>query len=194
MSERKRVWCIGFPRMGTTSLCQALKMLGWDVIHNPLELADFHRCNAAADILCTLHWKFLDALWPDSLFILNTRPFGDWERSLWDQGFFWNAGTNRPPAFARYDFNRTVDHWTRLFGSVYGKSGKLRESYNRHHADVRNWFSAKPGQLLELDIRSAGWESLCGFIGADIPAVAFPWANKKTIGEDVKLGITSRDL
>lgn len=193
MSDRRRVWCIGFPRMGTTSLCQALKILGWKVIHNPVSLEDFHRCEAAADMLCTLSYRFLDALWPDSLFILNTRPFDSWENSLRKNGFFWDINTNNPCDFAKFDFNGTVDRWVRLFGSVYGDSHKLRESYYRHHDDVQNWFKHKPEQIQVVNIENMGWDNLCGFLGRPVPKISFPWANRNTIGDDVTLGITSAD-
>lgn len=57
---RPKAWGIGLGRTGTTSLCDAFRMLGYKrVVHNPT-FNDLLSANAAADNGCILYYKFLD--------------------------------------------------------------------------------------------------------------------------------------
>jgi hypothetical protein len=176
-------------------MCQALKILGWNPLHAPRNLAYFNHCNAAADVLCTLHYKFLNARWPDSLFILNTRPFEHWLESLQRCQYFWNKETNAPPGFCLgADHDHTVDLVTRLFGSVYGNRAAVQEAYDRHHQDVQHWFRHKPAQLKVLNIETAAWPELCDFLGQPVPkGEPFPWSNRSYPDEKAMPGIEIAD-
>ena len=78
-----RVWAIGLTRSGTTSLNRALKVLGYDAVHWP-SLHDLlgDAPQAATDETVAACYKFLDARFPRSRFILNVRDEEPWLRSV----------------------------------------------------------------------------------------------------------------
>lgn len=64
---------------------------------------------------------------------------------------------------------------------------QLLERYRRHNAEVRQYFSDRGDDLLEVDwSRGDGWNELCGFVGKPVPSIPFPHANR---GRYAKRGI-----
>ena len=73
-----RVWNIGLPRTGTTTFCEALKILGYTKIkHNP-RYEHLNDLQAASDAGCVLYYKYLDYKYPNSKFILAQRDLASW--------------------------------------------------------------------------------------------------------------------
>jgi hypothetical protein len=77
-----KVFCIGFNKTGTSSMHQLFTDLGlrsWHGFYSHLPVADpvfaDHQCFSDGD---THDFGLLDKAFPDSKFILTTRPFGDW--------------------------------------------------------------------------------------------------------------------
>ncbi|KAJ5929839.1 P-loop containing nucleoside triphosphate hydrolase protein [Penicillium verhagenii] len=64
-----------------------------------------------------------------------------------------------------------------------------REIFQKHNEHVRQLMKSRPGDFLELNIAD-GWESLCRFLGKEIPTEGFPrnddWVKYK---EDVKKSV-----
>ena len=75
-------WGIGLGRTGTNSLCEALRLLGYErVEHNP----PFERLaslDGGADNGVLLFYKYLDYKFPNSKFVLMLRPLEDWLHSM----------------------------------------------------------------------------------------------------------------
>ncbi|KAJ5935820.1 P-loop containing nucleoside triphosphate hydrolase protein [Penicillium verhagenii] len=63
------------------------------------------------------------------------------------------------------------------------------ELFQKHNEHVRQLMKSRPGDFLELNVAD-GWESLCRFLGKEIPNEGFPrnddWAKYK---EDVKRSV-----
>jgi hypothetical protein len=52
------------------------------------------------------------------------------------------------------------------------------DAYRAHNAAVREFFATRPHQFFEFDpTREGGWERLCEFLGAPVPAQPWPHAN-----------------
>ena len=161
------VWVIGFPRCGSASLCEALRVLGWDPIHNPRHWDQLEGHDAAGDVFVTAHWRELYAMFPRSLFVLNTRDFAGWLRSLRRIPGFWRS----PLLFDRY-------HRLRVYSTHrWQERHALARAWERHHADVRQTIPAE--RLLELPLPFA-WEPLCEFLGVPVPDEPFPWLNRRS--------------
>lgn len=161
------VWITGFPRCGGASLCRALNILGWNSIHNPRHWDDLQGHNAAADILITAHWRELAKMFPKSRFILNTRDFEDWLKSLRRIPEFWCS----PLAFDRY-----------YQMAVYGTNdptdrATLERVWRRHHHDV---VATLPADRLLVMPQPFGWDVLTEFLGVGQPRVPFPWLNRRS--------------
>lgn len=183
MASRPKVFCVGFHKTGTTSLFAALTELGYRVSgtvghHLPaprlakeggqLCIDTARKFDAVEDMPWPLFFRDLDKAFPGSKFVLTVREPESWFASI-DRHF------------------GEVD--TAMHQFVYGAgSGRAREAKDRwiavvtaHNEAVRAHFSARPGDLLEMDLASGdGWEKLAAFLGAEAPATAFPVKNRSS--------------
>jgi hypothetical protein len=164
---RPHVWIVGFPRCGTASLCEALRILGWNPIHNPRNWDELEGHDAAGDVMITAHWRELDHMFLRSRFVLNTRDFASWARSL-----------RRIPGFWRSPL--LYDHFYRVkvYGtcSVYSREA-LWAAWERHHEEVQATIPADRLLVLPLPL---DWQPLAEFLGMPVPDVPFPWLNRRS--------------
>ena len=64
-------------------------------------------------------------------------------------------------------------------GAPHGNEARYLDTYRRHNGRVVDFFAARAGQLLVLDItRGEGWENLCPFLGVEPPSAPFPHENR----------------
>ena len=174
-----KVFCIGFHKTGTTSLGKALKILGYkvkgpfgievpDIGEKVLELFPpiVNQYDAFQDNPWPILYRELDEQYPNSKFILLVRDPGAWLESM-----IRHFGTRETP----------MRKW------IYGESAGCPmdneeiylERFNRHYADVYEYFRLRPDDLLIMDIATGdGWDTLCSFLGCDTPRKSFPHANK----------------
>ncbi len=167
-----KAWAIGLGRTGTTSFCEALKILGYNrVVHNPVfeELKDL---DGASDNGCTIFYKYLDYKFPGSKFILLTRDLKPWL----DSAEYMHGAIDRSQ-------DLMIMRRMLIYGTVEYDRDKFIYTYHRHHKDVRTYFQDRPNDLLEMDITTGeGWEKLCPFLEVPIPDEAFPFQNKRIDG------------
>jgi hypothetical protein len=171
-----KVFGIGFHKTGTSSLEEALKILGYTVcgpigIDDPqiaehaveLALTTAERFDAVQDNPWPIVYRELDARFPGSRFILTHRPAASWLKS------------------AVTHFGTTDTHmrtWIYGVGHPVGHEQVYLDRYNRHNDEVRAYFKDRPGDLLDIDVTKDGaWDGLCTFLGAPVPKVPFPHAN-----------------
>lgn len=175
MSDKPHVWIVGFPRCGSASLCAALRILGWNPIHNPRHWDQLEGHDAAGDVFVTAHYRELSTIYPDSLCILNTRNVEEWLVSLERIPLFWRSRM----AYDRY--YRLV-----VYGGDRPDRRTLRVAWDIHHAEVRGFIP--PDRLLEMEPPFA-WEPLCGFLGVPPPGGPFPWLNRGSCADvQIRLG------
>ncbi len=178
-SPRPRIFGIGFQKTGTSSLREALKLLGYRVkdggfgefpaavrkdrkrLMRALEPFD-----AAEDNPWPLLYEELDEWFPGSKFILTVREEEEWVRSVSR-----HIGDLRSP----------MHEW--IYGLGKGLPQEDPENalkvYRDHNSAVRNYFRDRPNDLLELDFgKGDGWEELCAFLGDEVPEAPFPHFNK----------------
>lgn len=172
---------VGWAKTGTTSLGEALKLLGFrhktqelaltDSLDIPGQQAIWHSADAYdsfEDWPWLLLYREFDERYPGSKFILTVRDPDSWLISYRKQ--LDRAGKG-PQATA----------WRRrLYGLPFPEVSdeQLVERYLRHQTDVRAYFDGRPGDFLVVDwTRGDGWNELCGFLAKPIPDCAFPRAN-----------------
>jgi hypothetical protein len=167
-----RCWGIGLGRTGTTSLCEAFRILGFlNVIHNP-PFEALASADAGADNGVILFYKYLDYKFPGSKFVLTLRTLDDWLQS---QEYIFSIY----PVRSR-DEDIPIQRRMLLYETVEFDRAKFTAAYERHHRDVRRYFARRPDDLLELDIIGGeGWERLCPFLGLEIPNGPFPYVNRR---------------
>ncbi|SHG20543.1 3'-Phosphoadenosine 5'-phosphosulfate (PAPS) 3'-phosphatase [Desulfacinum infernum DSM 9756] len=180
-TQQPKIFGIGLSKTGTTSLANALAILGYRVKDNPglrhytpgslpdelITVVDAH--DAVTDTPIPSFFRQLDERYPGSKFILTVRDRTAWLRSCRKQ-------------FTQAHAEKQSEAHRRLFMDLYGcvtfDEDKFSSGYERHLNRVLEYFSDRPEDLLILDITGGeGWEKLCPFLGRSIPDQPFPKAN-----------------
>lgn len=176
-TDRRRVFCIGWHKTGTSTLGLALLRLGYSVVGCRLDmvhpltrgnvdavLAVAQRYDAVQDVPWAVLYRELDARFPSSKFVLTERDEEDWFES------------------ARRHFgsvNIPLHEWIYGHGVLEGNEELYRERFRSHYTAVREYFDDRPNDLLRLNLAAGdGWEKLCTFLERGIPIAAFPHENK----------------
>ena len=181
-----KIFCIGFPKTGTTSIGRALRSLSLRVrgavgrrdseagarFREALSLVPDY--DAFQDLPWPLLYRELDAEWPGSKFILTVRPADSWLQSV--VGHF---GGRRPPI-------REL-----VFGpgcaDPVGHERQYVERYLGHNEEVREYFADRRADFLEMDLTEGhGWDELCPFLDAARPFKRFPHANRRVLAKALK--------
>jgi hypothetical protein len=189
-----RIFGIGLGRSGTSSLTDALHLLGYRSLHYPeddqtkeevtaflaapgdrLQLTVLERLDAIIDTPICATFEALDAAYPGSKFILTIREKQSWLAS-WRR--FWEVWLE--PYLRNHGGDAGAVYMNALHQSVYGRTtfdaDHFAHAYDRHHARVRRHFDDRPADLLTIDICAGqGWGPLCGFLGLPEPTEPFPW-------------------
>ena len=180
MTAAPKIFCIGYHKTGTTSLYAALTELGFRVTGTICDdwTADeikgrgaqacidaMEKFDAAEDMPWPHFFRELDEAFPGSKFILTVRDTDAWFQSL-DNHFGHQSTELNAFAYGR-DHARArghKEHWTNV--------------YQAHNDAVRDYFQARPGDLLELNLGNGdGWEKLCPFVEKPTPTTPFPVKN-----------------
>lgn len=188
-----KIFCIGFHKTGTTSLEVALRKLGYRVkgsfgakdpdiaskVH-ALAYAMVDEFDAFEDSPWPILYRELDQRFPGSKFILTRRPTANWIQSM-VKDF---ATTESPMRRWIYGDNA---------GCPAGHEEIYVERYERHNREVVEYFSARPDDLLIIDLpNNDGWSRLCPFLGHPIPDEPFPHANKASWSRKLKNWLKTR--
>ena len=182
-----RIFGVGLHKTGTTSLHEALTILGYDSSHWPSahwaravyqemvsmgKSTTLERHYAASDLPIALLYRELDMAYPGSRFILTVRDEDAWIDSVRRH---WDPATN---PFRKSWNHDPASHF--LHKQLYGRKDFDRDTmlarYRRHNAEVREHFKDRPDDLLVLRVGD-GWEKLCRFLGRSVPDSAYPWSN-----------------
>ena len=176
MESRRKVFGIGFHKTATTSLANALYVLGYNVTgyfgaHDPdiskhvyeqaYVLAD--RFDAAQDFPWPLLYKELDQQYPGSKFILTIRQDEKWVNSV-----------------LKHFKDKYIPAHEWIYGvrTAYGNEETYLKRYRAHNREVQEYFVDRPNDLLVMDITAGdGWDKLCPFLGLEIPPFEFPLLN-----------------
>jgi hypothetical protein len=181
-SRRSFVFGIGLNKTGTSSLHEALTILGYQSLHwggppirelvsraitegKPMLHYLDPALEAVSDVALISHnFDLADAQYPGSRFILTVRDLDAWLDSRRRHV----EKNQQKKAEGEY-------HGTFLEVDVAG----WKEEYEAHEARVRSYFDSRPNDLLVVDIASGdGWAPLCRFLRHPEPDVPFPSENR----------------
>jgi hypothetical protein len=178
---RPRVFGIGLNKTATTTLAEALSILGFDVLHwggtevhaavmaaveagEPLVSRLDPRHDAFFDIgVLSRRFVLLDDQYPGSRFLLTVRPLEDWLDSRRR-----HVRTNQA--------RKAAGEYDGTFLEI--DEPKWRAEWELHLERVHDYFGAR-ADLLELDVTAdPTWGRLCRFLDRPEPDVPFPWLNR----------------
>ncbi len=185
-----KVFGIGLSRTATTSLTEALRILGLSAVHFPTSDAEIEAHQAATDSSVADIFEALDDRYPGSLFIMTARPRADWLASC---ERFWKSHQQE---FSTNAIKMNLHR--RLYEDLDFEASRFSRAYNRHLERVYTHFANRPDDLLMLDICGGGdiWTPLAAFLGLAKPNIAFPHRNRftRTRAETVQSNLISIDL
>lgn len=193
----KKVFGIGLSRTGSTSLAEALTMLGYRTIHFPadpvtqreysrffadpgqtLTLSLLDRYDAITDTPLARVYQQLDRAYPGSKFIWTIREKESWLKSC----ELWWARSVVP--FMENDHQRVLGPFMRLvgeatYGTAFFDATLFSQTYDAHMSEVPGYFRGRDQDLLTLNICAGeGWAGLAPFLDAALPDREFPHRNE----------------
>ena len=178
-----KIFCVGLPKTGTTSLHHAAKILGLRSVHFPsdrrtvaqLRRGDYRlrvaeENDILSDVPIPVIFPQLDTAFPGARFIYTWRPLDAWLKSESTAPF--NADPPKPGSTR--DFYRAI-----LYGVTEFSEERFRWVHQDHHRRVTSYFSGgRESDILVMDITAGdGWEKLCPFLGLPVPDAPFPKSN-----------------
>lgn len=172
-----KIFGIGLSRTGTTSLTEALSLLGFRTVHYPdlrpeissgrLTLARFEPFDALTDSPIAAIYPQLVKLYPTCLFILTLRRKSDWLNSC-ERFFQFKDQSYSEDQRERARFFRLI-----LYGTPVFSRPQFSYAWDRHLAEIARTIPRK--RLLRMDVsRGDGWQRLCTVLSRQPPAVPFP--------------------
>lgn len=170
-----KLFGIGMPKTGTSSLANACSLLGLSSLHFP-DLGKIQEVDMANDLPVTAHYKKLDGLFPNSKFILTVRDQDSWEKSFSEHIKIQNH-IKRGREISKY--HPAFIHRVKLYGTHVLTLDVVIETRRKHEQDVLEYFKKRKDDLLIMDIAGGdSWSMLCSFIDFQIPSHPFPHSNK----------------
>lgn len=196
-----KVFCVGFPKTGTTSLEVALQRLGYKVcrgasgnnhsnflmalyVHG--DTAEISRLIRHFDAFADLPWGGTDLyLWlsqhyPDARFLHTVREPEKWHRSVLNQleksSAVTAASLDTLHASGGYGATMIV---RRVWGieDFVTQKDKALAFYESLNAAILSHFAGREN-FLSFDLtQTPGWDSLCSFLGRPVPDQPFPHEN-----------------
>lgn len=183
-----RIFGLGMHKTATTSLHLALSALGfnsghwtsahwakriWQQMNNKGRSATLERNYALCDLPIPLLYRKLDAAYPGSKFILTLLDEEAWVKAA---EVHWSIRNRYRPYWDSDPFTHRIHEV--LYGQREFNREVFLDRYRHHNRDVLTYFARRPDDLLVMDMSAgAGWKELCGFLGKQVPAMAYPHAN-----------------
>ena len=203
ITEKSKVFGIGFPKTATTSLEVALSHLGYRVCrghwannHTYWLMALYRHGDYDEIARFARNWDaFADAPWggsdlyvyladkfPESKFICTIRDPEQWYESFVKN--FTRHDSNRRTVFET--FYKIGKHgaaywfkWMFDIEDLVDNKQKILDVYTRRNDQILAFFEGRPGRLLTLDVtKNNGWGTLCEFLEKPEPEIPFPFLNK----------------
>jgi hypothetical protein len=167
---KSKIFGIGLAKTGTTSLNDAFAILGITSIGCPTNIPSIRRFDAATDGIVADQFAKLDQVFPNSKFIYTVRDRESWLRSY-----------TRYHGRKQSDSSEHREKVKRLYGTSGTDREELLDAYDRHEEHVHAYFKERPDDLLVMDICGgrADWETLCAFLGREVPETDFPTSNER---------------
>lgn len=182
-----KIFGIGLAKTGTTSLCRAMRILGFRSTHDFGDYNDYliNILNGTVNFKIISEYDFignsfacfyykLSNTYKNSKFILTIRDEKKWLKSM-----SYQIKTNyiKKPVFNIISLSRLLH-----INCINCENEEdLIYVYRRHNNNVLDFFKDQPGRLLVVDVTKNGWSGLCSFLNLKQPNEEFPHLNKSNL-------------
>ncbi len=179
-----KIFGVGLPRTGTTSVSMAMIELGYRTGHVCFHESLYDQGDCFFDTPVYVDYPLLDKRYPNSKFILTWRDPKAW---------FVSFQKHLLPFFSPLKEENLGDAivWKemwRCYSAVFGRPETLTPyslmlHYQRHRQEVEKYFRNRPNDLLILPVegKDANWDALCKFLDKPRPDKPFPFLNRDDV-------------
>lgn len=182
-----KIFIIGLPRTGTTSVCAAMLELGFHVAHTAYTERSFSEAQVIADTPIFCDYQHLDNAYPNAKFIYLARSMNKWLPSIQQ------LLARMHPNLIRGDggFNPIIKRCYQDIFSPYSLTNInnlefLAQCYQRHKAQVRKYFQDRENDLLSIDIsNNQSYAELLKFLNLNKSSVTNSGFEKLNVGGKV---------
>ena len=165
----KKIFGIGLPKTGQTSLAWAMRTLGYKVNQYPYYPSQIKNNDFVMDTPVALRYKYLDKIYPHSKFILTTRDYNSWIKSIRNH-------YRQNPAYKRHP--KLLMYRLKFWSTTSFNKRLMTKKYYEHLEDVQKYFKGREKDLLVMNIiKDDGWKKLCPFLGKNTLRRPFPKEN-----------------
>lgn len=175
----KKIFIIGLPRTGTSSVCATLLDMGYKVAHCANTMRSIEAADVIGDTPAYCDYKKLDKKYPGSKFIYLDREIEKWLPSI-----KYLLHRMHPGLTASTDgFHPTVKRCYRnifkqLDCATLFSDSHLTSCYTLHKHKVFKYFSDRKSDFLAIDISEDGsHRKMQSFLGVDCTSESFPTLN-----------------
>lgn len=186
-----KIFIIGLPRTGTTSICASFLDLGYTVAHTAYIQKAFEQAEVIADTPIFCDYQLLDQHYPNAKFILLERSMEKWVPSIKQLLNRMHKNVTREDG----GFNPIIKRCFQQIFSPFSLDNInsvrfLEQCFNKHKEEVNRYFANNSQRLLTIDISQAdSLQKLYDFLGIESSLQAFPILNvggKVTAWKDIK--------
>ncbi len=148
-----KIYIIGLPRTGTTSVCAAMLKLGFSVAHTAYTDRAFEEAQVIADTPVFCDYRHLDIAYPNAKFIYLERPMEKWLPSIAQLLARMHINLVRDDG----GFNPIIKRCYLETFSPYSVENInqpefLTQCYQQHKAQVLSYFKGRENDFLSIDI------------------------------------------
>ena len=179
-----KIFVLGLPRTGTTSICVSMLNLGYQVAHTAYTTPCFNAAEVVANVPIFSHFQEIDTQYPNARYIFLERNLDTWLPSIkgllnrLHNNIVCETGGHHPLLKESYlrvfrpfniDSINNLDH--------------LRSCYERHETHVKHYFQDK--RFLSIDVsKPQSYQHLLSFldkssVGRTATNTDFEHVNKK---------------
>ena len=176
-----KIFIIGLPRTGTTSVCVGLLDLGFKVAHCAATEDSLLAADAIGDTPAYCDYKALDKRFPHSRFIYLERNLESWLPSIKSLLSNMIVGLNAerggfPPAVKRC----YKEIFRPITTSTITSDSHLSSCYTAHRNGILEYFKDRQESFTIIDISDTNsYQKMVSFLGLHSTAMAFPKMNVK---------------
>jgi hypothetical protein len=160
-----KLFIIGLPRTGTTSVSVALLNYHFKVAHTAFTKRAFELAEVISDAPCFSDYQQLDVLFPGSKFVYLNRPLEGWLPSITRLLIKMQAHLDPESGYFNPVLKRSFNLTFKLSNTAQRiNDHHLTECYLSHHQEVFKYFD-KRDDLLTIDLSQSGsFKTLLAFL------------------------------